>query len=266
MAGVCRLTSVIVVASHRRSGTHLVLDSLRNNGLDVHPRFLTLERIDPAHERHLTIDQFDRRLRRNAGTVLVKTHALPGPAAWEDPVAEAYVRELLAGAPIVYVHRDGRDVLVSLYHYVATYSPLVSGQSFGEFIRAPYTAPDAMGLSRAAYWQHHVLAWLDARPTALVGYAELLAGFPTVMARLADAVGLELKPDVQPVALEPPAGPLTNLVRRVRRASGTDRVPVSTAIRPRSGGSGGWQAAFEDGDLALFEGDASEAMRRLGYA
>ena len=155
---------------------------------------------------------------------------------------------------------------MSLYHYVATYSPQVAGQSFGEFMRALHTAPDATGLSRAAYWQHHVLAWLDARPTALVGYAELLAGFPTVMARLADGVGLRLRPDVQPVALEPPAGGLTRLARRVRRASGTNRAAMSTAIRPRSGGSGGWQEAFEDGDLALFEGEASEAMRRLGYA
>ncbi len=237
------MTSVVVVASHRRSGTHLVLDSLRNNGVGVHPTFMTLERIDPAHERHLTVAQFDRRLRRHAGTVLVKTHALPGPAAWEDPVAEAYVRELLAGAPTVYVHRDGRDVLVSLYHYVATYSPLVAGQSFSEFMRAMHTAPDATGLSRPAYWQHHVLAWLDARPTALVGYAELLAGFPTVMARLADGVGLRLRPDVQPVALEPPAGALTRLVRRVRRASGTNaprdvhRHPA--ALRRERGVAGG---------------------------
>jgi hypothetical protein len=260
------VTRVVVVASHRRSGTHLVLDSLRSNGLDVNARYLTLERLDPAHERHLTVEQFDRRRRRGEGTTLVKTHTLPDPAAWRDPVAEAYARELLAEAPTVYVHRDGRDTLVSLYHYVASYSPQVAEQSFGEFMRAPHTAPDATGLSRAAYWQHHVLAWLDARPTTLVGYAELLADFPTVMAGLGTALGLGLRPDLQPVELEPPAGTVSSHARRVRRAISANPGVVSTAIRPRTGGSGGWQAAFEGADLADFDRAASEAMRRLGYA
>ena len=52
----------------------------------------------------------------------------------------------------------------------------------------------------------------------------------------------------------------------MRRAVSPNRGVVSTAIRPRTGGSGGWQAAFGDGDLAYFESEASEAMRRLGYA
>lgn len=260
------MTKVVVVASHRRSGTHLVLNSLRLNALGVNPQFMTLERIDPAHERHLTVAAFDRRLRRKAGTVLVKTHALPGAAAWHDPEAHDYASALLAEAPTVYVHRDGRDVLASLYHYTASYSPRVAGLSFSEFIRDLYTAPDARGLSRAAYWQHHVLAWLDAGPTALIGYAELLETFPTAMAGLAEGVGLRLSPDVQLVALEPPATGLARLTGRVRRAMGPDRQGTSTAIRPRSGGSGGWQAAFDADDLALFEGVASEAMRRLGYA
>jgi Sulfotransferase domain len=260
------LTALVVVASHRRSGTHLVLDSLRRNALGVNPRFMTLERLDPRHERHLTVAQFDRRLRHRGGTVLVKTHTLPNAAAWRDPAAGAYASELLAEAPTLYVHRDGRDVLMSLYAYSASYSPKVAQQSLGEFIRGAHTGSDVAGLSRAAYWQHHVLAWLETVPAAVIGYADMLTDFQTTLTSLAERAGLPLREKLEPVGLEPPPSALVRLTRRARRAIGKPELRASTAIRPRTGGTGGWQAGFEPEDIAWFDGEASEAMRRLGYA
>ena len=263
------MNRVVIVASHRRSGTHLALDSLRANALDLNPRFMTLERIEPGHPKHLPVAKFEERLRSRTGTVLVKTHALPGAASWADAEAGAYATRLQEEWPSVYVHRDGRDVLVSLYHFVRSYSPDVAAQSFGDFIRAQGTSRDSAGVSRAAYWQRHVLAWLDRGPAAIVSFERMKSDFPGAMADLASAVGLGLRPQLSPVLIEKRGAAGSIWSRALRR--GLSRIGLappprrSTAIRPRSGRSGGWRASFDEDDLAWFETQASEAMHRLGY-
>jgi hypothetical protein len=255
---------IVVVASHRRSGTHLMLDSLRSNVRDVQRRFMTLERIEPSHVKHVPIDEFDRRLRSHQGVVLVKTHALPGAGAWQDRAADEYASELLAAAPTIYVHRDGRDVLVSLYRFVQSYSPQVAGQSFAEFLRGNHTGPDAAGISRPAYWQRHVLAWLDRGPTTTASYEALQGDFEATLHSIAQRLDLRLRPAISQVRLEPRRRRIP-VVDRLLRVLGL-RPAGSTAIRPKAGRVGGWRQVFDDADLAWFEAEASEGMRRLGYS
>jgi hypothetical protein len=255
---------VVVVASHRRSGTHLMLDSLRSNVRDVQRRFMTLERIDPFHEKHLSVAEFDRQLRAQKGIVLVKTHALPDPDTWPDREAGAYAAELLGATPTIYVHRDGRDVLVSLYRFAQSYSPEVAGQSFAEFLRSRHTGRDAVGVNRAAYWQQHVLAWLDRGPTTTASYEGLQGDFEASLQSIAKQLDLRLRPALSQVRLEPRRRRIP-VVDRVLRVLGL-RPAGSTAIRPQAGRVGGWRQAFDDADLAWFEAEASEGMRRLGYS
>src|SRR4029078_11960558 len=103
------VSQIVVVASHRRSGTHLVLDLLRRNVRDAQHRFMPLERIEPTHEKHVPIVEFDRRLRSQRGVVLVKAHALPGTAVWRAPEGDAYAAALLSQAPTIYVPRARRQ-------------------------------------------------------------------------------------------------------------------------------------------------------------
>jgi hypothetical protein len=255
---------VIVIASHRRSGTHLMLDSLRSNVRDVQRRFMTLDRIDPFHEKHLPVAEFDRRLRAQKGIVLVKTHALPGADAWPDSEAGAYASELLGVTPTIYVHRDGRDVLVSLYRFVQSYSPEVAAQSFAEFLRSRHTGRDAVGVNRAAYWQQHVLAWLDSDPTTTGPYEGLRDDFDATLRAIAERLELQLRPVLGQVLLEPRRRRIP-VLDRVLRVLGL-RATGSTAIRPQAGRVGAWRQVFDDADLAWFESEASEAMRRLGYS
>jgi hypothetical protein len=254
---------VIVVASHRRSGTHFMLDLLRGNVRGVHQRFMTLERIEPTHPKHLPPDEFDRRLRSTDSLVLVKTHALPTASGWQSPEAGEYAAQLLASAPTIYVHRDGRDVLVSLYRFVGSYSPEVARQPFAEFIRAAHTGVDAPGESRAAYWQQHVLAWLDRAPTTTASYEAMSADFEGTVRSIAEVLDLRLRPVVSQVRLER-RGRRIPIVHRLQRALGI-RPARSTAIRPVTGRAGGWREMFDADDLAWFESEASEAMQRLGY-
>jgi Sulfotransferase domain len=258
------LKRVVVVASHRRSGTHLMLDSLRSNVRDVERRFMTLERIEPSHEKHMPVAEFDRRLRSQRGVVLVKTHALPDATAWQDREAADYASELLATAPTIYVHRDGRDVLVSLYRFAQSYSPQVAAQSFAEFLRANHTGLDAPGISRPAYWQRHVLAWLDRSPTTTASYEGLQGDFEALLRSIAERLDLGLRPALRQVPLEP-RGRRVPVLHRLQRVLGL-RPVGSTAIRPQAGRVGGWRQVFDDADLAWFESEAAGAMGRLGYA
>lgn len=258
------MTRIVVVASHRRSGTHLMLDSLRSNVRDVQRRFMTLERIEPSHERHVPVVEFDRQLRAQRGVVLVKTHALPAAGAWQAREAADYASELLAAAPTIYVHRDGRDVLVSLYRFVQSYSPQVAAQSFAEFLRTRHTGLDAPGISRPAYWQQHVLAWLDRGPTMTASYEGLQGDFDALLRSIADRLDLGLRPVLSQVRLEP-RGRRMPILHRVQRVLGL-RPVGSTAIRPQAGRVGGWRQVLDDEDLAFFESQASEGMRRLGYS
>jgi len=256
------VSRIVVVASHRRSGTHLVLDLLRRNVRDAQHRFMTLERIEPTHEKHVPIVEFDRRLSSQRGVVLVKAHALPGTGVWRAPEADAYAAELLAEAPTIYVHRDGRDVLLSLYRFVSSYSPAVAAQSFAEFLRSNHTGIDAAGISRPAYWQRHVMAWLDRGPTTLASYERLQDDFEASLRAIAERLDLALRPTLTAVRLEPrrrriPV--LDHALRILRPAS-------STAIRPQAGRIGGWHQVFDDADLAWFAAEASVGMRRLGYS
>ena len=68
----------VVVASFRRSGTHLTIDSLINNASDVHSAYLNLETLNPAHKEHVSdaafVEQLNRERRKS---VIVKTHFGP---------------------------------------------------------------------------------------------------------------------------------------------------------------------------------------------
>ena len=242
-----------------------MLDSLRANARGVHRRFMNLDRIEPRHPEHIRIEEFDERLRSREGTVLVKTHSLPDPRAWQTPEAGRYAAELLADAPVIYAHRDGRDTLVSLYHYMASFSADIAQQSFAAFIRHQQSAPDAPALSRAAYWQHHVLTWARAKPRALAGFGEMLADFESTLRGVAERVGLELSATVAPVGLDGGPGK-GNVVRRLLGGQLRMGPRRSTAIRPRGGATGGWRELFDADDVAFFDAEAGEAMRTLGYA
>jgi hypothetical protein len=267
---------VVIVASHRRAGTHQLLDSLRRNARDVEPEFMTLERIDPTHREHLSVADFDRQLRSHRRIVLVKVHALPDARAWPSTETGEYAARLLAEAPVVYAHRDGRDVLVSFYHYMASYHPNVASQSFAEFIRARLSAPDVPSVSRPGYWQHHVLSWLHTEPRALAGFAAMQANFEGELRSIAERLELRLRPDIAQVTLDRRGKTgrrlratdrvlPDRLIRAVRRRLGLAAACRSTAIRPRAGVSGAWRQEFSAQDLAFFEAEAGEAMRVLGY-
>ena len=70
------------------------------------------------------------------GRVLVKVHDLPVATFWKLEEERAFARSVLRESPAIYVHRDGRDVMASLYYYMQSFDEDVKKQSFSEFLRS----------------------------------------------------------------------------------------------------------------------------------
>lgn len=113
----------ILVASHRRSGTHWTIDSIRHNFPSVNNQFITLERILPNHPSPMNLDEFNSYLDNKGEKAIIKTHLTPFEV---EKMADYHVKKIIQSifnrSKIVYVVRDGRDVLNSLFYYVSSFS------------------------------------------------------------------------------------------------------------------------------------------------
>ena len=131
-----RESKTILIATHRRSGTHWTIDALRNNSPEICDQFLTLERISSQHDSPVKLSEFRRQLEAMDGRALIKVHDLPTAGYFYGEAERDFARQLMSESPAIYVHRDGRDVMVSLYHYLRSFNETVRGQTFSEFLRS----------------------------------------------------------------------------------------------------------------------------------
>ena len=182
----------ILVASHRRSGTHLTLDLLRRNFPACQPRMLPLEN---PHFSYLNLDRFEPsttlpcserealRLLSKARRPLLKTHAEPGFAD-VAPAHDAFVRALVAKSKTVYVHRDGMKVMCSMWTWRRVFDARAR-VPFSEFIRQT----DERGRSRVMVWADHVKAWRDTPGVRTIAFDRIVRDAPALLAELGDFIG-----------------------------------------------------------------------------
>ncbi len=233
------LTANIVVASHRRSGTHLAIDTIRNNILGVNPAFLTLETILPRHTEPVTRADFEAK-RQAPGRAIIKTHGFSSMELFPvDDGLREYARGLLHNSHIVYALRDGRDVMVSFYEYR---KKIAGGQlaPFSEFLRTPYGGYS----SPAAHWSAHVKDWLSKTDVLPIFYEDMHADFEGVVDRLAAFLNLPRRGDVFDAVIS-------------RNAAAAE---TSTAVLYRRGKVGDHADYFSADDTAFFTQEAGEGM------
>lgn len=182
--------------------------------------------------------------------------------------------------PAVYIRRDGRDVMTSLYfHWVraqslsknprvargiretfeklygAGFDPSDVRANLPTFIEYQMTvAPTTIGVS----WQAHVRDWWDRNDVGHVTYEGLQDDPVGSMVRaLADASGQELDPEVVELAVRRHAFSKT----AGRKAGHEDRSNFW-----RKGISGDWRAHFTREAGETFDSFAGEALIEFGYA
>lgn len=251
-------SKTIVVATHRRSGTHWTIDALRNNSPDVCETFLTLERMSSDHDSPVPLVEFRKGLQTLEGRVLVKVHDLPTATFWKHDEERAFALSVMRQSPVVYVHRDGRDVMVSLYYYMQSFDEEVKQQSFSEFIRSESKLDGVdSGMSRPAYWAHHARLWLQQPNVLLVSYGALEQCYESSVKEMAAFLGIGLRRSLLAIDL-PGKAANPSLLGRALWKLGHRQSRLSSAVQPRRGSSGDWRNHFDDDDLAFFMSEAGE--------
>lgn len=237
---------VVAVLSHRRSGTHLTIDTVRQNIVGLSNRFFTLETILPSHHEPCPLEVFKSRVVANPGCV-VKAHVLPNLSEFYDfaPLF-MYASNLLARAKILYAVRDGRDVMVSLYEYRRKLDEDVAGLSFSEFLRRP----SVEGKNPARYWAEHVESWAREPGVLIVPYESYHIDYAGVVCRIADFLGRTQR------------NPIFDMVM----SRNPEAARMSSAVQFRRGGMGDHSKYFSSEDLSFFADEAKGAMRIHGEA
>ena len=100
-----------------------------------------------------------------------------------------FVENLLENSKVIYVYRDGRDVLVSLYHYIRGFREDLP--EFSDFIRMPNDFdPYYRSVNRVEYWKEHVEGWLGRSNLDIVtvSYEQLHADYVSTIRELSDSL------------------------------------------------------------------------------
>ncbi|MCA9951635.1 MAG: sulfotransferase domain-containing protein [Anaerolineales bacterium] len=261
----------LIVASHRRSGTHLTIDAIINN-LQIFKHSpaiskVTLDHLSAANQWDLTPEVLQRRI--DGKPAVLKTHAHGNIQAFflGDEKVKSLVRKIFAESKIIYVHRDGRDVLVSLYYYEKNYDQSLKQKTFSDYLKQPnsfdiQTYPGEM--DRVTYWVYHVSSWLQKSNIFVVSYDDLQNEYVATLKKIADFIEEPLNAEIHDVRRQGHNnGLFTKLKGRLLNKMG--KVKYSS-IYFRKGVSGDWKNHFSAADLQFFEERASELNHSLGYA
>jgi len=152
---------------------------------------------------------------------------------------------------------DGRDVMVSYYHYLKGFGEEVG--SFSEFLRDYPKWPGT--------WSGHVMRALDAQAQdperiLIVRFEDLKNDPVHELARMAEFAEIEATDNELAQAVEAcHISRLKALEEKVRPASRSG----ATNDFFRSGKSKQWESVFSDDDVKYFYSVAGEALSRLGY-
>ncbi len=259
----------IVVASHPRSGTQLCIDTLRINFKPCWTRknwfepadglYLGLDESAPANQ---TLDLYRiSRILSRARRPIVKTHALSDlhhggveRPAWT--IDQHVANWLNDRSSFIYIYRDGRDVLRSLYHYMQPIAP-EARVPFSQFIRQRVN-----GVSRVAAWAQHVRSWRIRAGVCHVKMEELVNQPFETLNRLAADLDLPPAPDEPQIPRRCDADFLSRAWRRLVPT------PSSTAIVPRhevAEYSTSRQAFSQEADRRFFHAEAGDLLIELGY-
>lgn len=259
----------VVVASHRRSGTHLSIDLLRRQfdacsilkwpGEPLHHLYLNLDAVGAAGSAALSEEQALGILRR-ARCPILKTHQLPSGIGGASPAGRAggaacWAKWIRDRACLLYVCRDGRDVMCS-YHLWRLGCEPGTPADLAAFLRET-----PAGVSRPRAWADHVRAWRAEPGVNLLRFEDVVGSTRQVVARLAELLALT------PRWRQPLCPRRVNSVWRGRLDRLCGGRPQSTALlgRPRGQVLLKWRSAFSAADRRFFHDEAGDMLVELGY-
>jgi FkbM family methyltransferase len=182
------LEQVIFVHSHRRSGTHFVLDTIRAwfdvpDGIQEVPGFLTPSELG-NHSLSKDHEPF-------WGFKLTQGHI------WESQEQWHRTRRLYETGTHLYVVRNPLHVLRSAYifdiHGAEPKFRIDPKTTFLDYITGRSLHERNNGLNRAEYWAQHVKSWCYDERTMVIHYQDLKANLRNMLSGISDHIGLPVR-------------------------------------------------------------------------
>jgi len=241
------------------------IDALRHNSPDINNSYMSLEQMEADHDAAIPLSKFRRQLFNMDGRVLINVHDLPSADSWTGLNERLFARAVLQHSPTIYVHRDGRDVMVSLYFYMQSFSETVRHQSFARFLRGDAAqSGEESALSRPAYWALHVETWLKKQNLLALSYGDLETNYEATVRKLAAFLQVGVNDNPRPLDISRTAEDEPGLGTML------DRLGLRSWQNPfadptRQGKSGDWRKLFDRRDREFFMKEAGGAMKKLGY-
>lgn len=182
-----------------------------------------------------------------------------------------FINKLFDNSKIIYVHRDGRDVMTSLYYYGKKYMPEVADLSFSEFIRMEnnfdFGSYEGI-LNRVEYWKFHVESWLKNKAIMHVSFEDYKNAYEKTIIRTAKY--LDLNPPEKIIKMTRHAPPkLLSKNKIFMRLFNSYNYRFSKkkyqSYYFRQGTSGDYKKHFTDKDYDFFYGITKDLMIQLRY-
>jgi hypothetical protein len=160
---------------------------------------------------------------------------------------------------VIYVVRDGRDALISYYHYLIRRSRAESERVSLSMSPGAFFSCDKLWPSP---WHLHIMGWMDGLSLwqedhyRIVRYEDLLQSPTTQLASIAQFIGLSADERSVQRAI---ARTTRSRLAELEADAGLGTLGYISLDTPR------WQNCLSNVDLAQFEALAGAALLRLGY-
>ena len=241
----------ILVVSHRRSGTHWTIDSIRHNFASVERKYIDLDKLLPNHPKPLDLNDVISKLESSDEKIILKSHLagnlkshLTANVRDYNSKIDSLITEVFENSKIVYVVRDGRDVMTSLYHYIKSLAKKEFTTTFSEFLRQKRLYGELGKLNRIEYWKYHVESWIDRDNIIVVPYESLHSSYTETLNHLEKYLCLAKQEKVSNISMDSSS-------------------KQSSAVRPRKGIVGDWKNHFSEEDTIFFEEIAGDLLDRI---
>lgn len=237
----------IMVASHERSGTHFLMNSIGKAFGYISSPWVNFDGSTVPLNFYAAqeVTQFFERFRERFPLNIFKSHH---PLTFFEESMDSFIDEF----HIFYIYRDPRDVMVSLWRFLnqlpwhegpktATPRELIRAEPAGQMLRYQWKQEPTM-IHR---WRTHVESWMFGLPeryqsrVTYIRFQDLQTNYENTLNKIATVLG-------------PP--------RNTEKPSLRD-----STVLPHAGAVGSHKDIFGDEDLDLFRQIAGPTMDRLGY-
>ncbi len=256
----------IIVLSHRRSGTHLTIDSIINNFKDYQKHdYINIDSTKDGFETQISTETFDYKI--NKKIRVIKSHFLPNfQFYYKNEKDVSYVENLFENSHIIYVYRNGLDVMVSLFEYIKAYDSKIAKMNFNDFLKTKNNFdPEISNLDRIDSWQHHIKSWQESRfadKILYVKFEDLISDFEGTIKIISQKTGV--KPDERIVDIRLKKSN-NNVLRPFYNLSKKIKGIKKTSVSARKGKVGGYKSYFSEESLNLFMEKNGDFMKKIGY-